>query len=635
MGVDQLPGRVREFANYLNGLLARLDQGAGWCAVFWQRDPDGMQACLDGREMPPWDVVEAVLQDLAAEYGTPAAAREAEHARSLHTAALIAYDARPGGREALGDRLDVMLREQRYAADRQAELGRLLGAAATQEDAEAIRLDLAWAHDDHERAVARCAELRHRMTEWERRAGEGRSTDTRAVRRTPAGYGPTSSTYGGSGSGGGSGAGAPGHGTRADASRPDPWHGGEATAGPGGPTREAGAEPPRDAHPGSDPGQGEAAPTHGSRLRAGAVRSSGDHVRGEAVRSSDGHLRGETVSAPRYVPDDTVPAPDPSGYGTGTALGSPAAARQGEPSAGAGRAAGPAAGVLAEPASPAPAERGPARPVGDGPGPGADADPAEDRSVRDTAGPERGARPKRRRRGGARFAGMAQEEDAAVAVPPSAGPVAPEPAPAARRTLRGARFAGAAARAERREEPQREPLDAEARRETGHAVERLVALRAEGRSGEAHALLVELAYWPAARIPLLAAELRRAGLGADWTTLLWEAASLPADRLVEAADALVAVGRTADGEQILRQGVARPAEEIGQAVLGLHTGGRRREARALLDAYVRVRSPEEAARSAAPAPQALVPLLLEAARGVSEQRRWDLVHALRVAGFSA
>lgn len=244
---------------------------------------------------------------------------------------------------------------------------------------------------------------------------------------------------------------------------------------------------------------------------------------------------------------------------------------------------------------------------------------------------------RKRRRGSARFAGLAEEEDdgAAVVVPPAAGPVAPAPAASARRTPRGARFAGAAERVERSSEPQREPLDATARRETVEAVERLVRLRGDGRSGEAHALLVELAYWPAARIPLLAAELQRAGLTADWTTLLWEAASLPADRLVAAADALVAVGRTADGEQILRQGVARPAAEIGQSVLGLVAEGRRREARALLDAYVRVRTPEEAARSVAPDPQALVPLLLEAARTVSEECSWDLVHALRVAGFTA
>lgn len=72
----------------------------------------------------------------------------------------------------------------------------------------------------------------------------------------------------------------------------------------------------------------------------------------------------------------------------------------------------------------------------------------------------------------------------------------------------------------------REALDDEARRATVETVERLVRLRREGHSGEAHALLAEAAYWPAARLPLLAAELHRAGLGADWATLLWEAVSL-------------------------------------------------------------------------------------------------------------
>ncbi|MEU3614487.1 hypothetical protein ABZ725_19500 [Streptomyces sp. NPDC006872] len=492
MTVDQLPGRVREFANHLNGLLARLDQGAGWCAVFWQRDPDGMQACLDGREVPPWDVVEAVLQDLSAEYGAEVAGREAEQVRPLHAAALAAHDARPGGRDALGDRLDVMLREQRYAAERLAELGRRLSSAGTREQADAVRLDLAWAHDDHERATARCAELRYRITELD---------------RLPA----------------------------SDPSR--------------GPAPHTAAGPAYDARTG-----------YGARPGYGGTA---EPMAGPTVDAYDVHDAAAPVDA--EVPAEEAPAPLPA-------------------------------------PAPVPKQR-------------------------------------KRRRGSARFAGMAEEEDAAPVVqPPAAEPAAPAPAPApaTRRTPRGARFAGAAADSpEGRSEPQREPLDAAARRETVEVVERLVRLRGEGRSGEAHALLVELAYWPAARIPLLAAELQRAGLSADWTTLLWEAASLPADRLVAAADALVAVGRTADGEQILRQGVARPAVEIGQAVLGLVQGGRRREAGALLDAYVRVRTPEEAARSVAPDPQALVPLLLAAARAVSEQRHWDLVHALRVAGFTA
>ncbi|NEE11140.1 hypothetical protein G3M58_32390, partial [Streptomyces sp. SID7499] len=127
----------------------------------------------------------------------------------------------------------------------------------------------------------------------------------------------------------------------------------------------------------------------------------------------------------------------------------------------------------------------------------------------------------------------------------------------------------------------------------------------------------------------------RAGLDADWQTLLWEAASLPAGRLVAAADALVEAGRAGDGQQMLRQGVARPPGEVGRAVLGLTAERRHREVRVLLDAYVRARTPEEAARSAEPDPRRLVPLLLEAAQGVSDERRWDLVHALRVAGFAA
>jgi hypothetical protein len=226
-----------------------------------------------------------------------------------------------------------------------------------------------------------------------------------------------------------------------------------------------------------------------------------------------------------------------------------------------------------------------------------------------------------------------EAETAPSGAPETVAPAAPTPAAKGGRTPRGARFAGAATQREA-VQPQRVPLDDDARRETVETVRALVRLRSEHRSGEAHALLVEAAYWPAPRFPLLAAELHRAGLDADWATLLWEAASLPADRLVSAADALVAAGRTADGQQLLRQGVARPAPEIGAAVLGLAEEGRHREARALLGAYVRMRTPEETARSAEADPQRLVPLLLEAAKGVSEERHRDLVHALRVAGFT-
>ncbi|MEU9367261.1 hypothetical protein AB0D71_21625 [Streptomyces avermitilis] len=539
MAVEQLPGQVGEFARYLNGLLARLDQDGGWCGVFWQRDPDGMRACLDGWEVPPWDVVEALLQDLAAEYGPGAVAEEAERARSLHAASLAAYDARPGGRDALGDRLDVMLREQRYAAERQAELGRLLPSAGSHEEADSVRLDLAWARDDHDRATARCAELRRRMEDLDRRA-----------RRT---HGQGTQNFPPSGSG----------------------------SGTGGVFRA------------EDAGQREPDGTGDGRPRQLRPQQQGYGPTGRADLSGRTDLSGPTgptdfdgLTGPSAPTDPVSPTgrTDHTGPISPTDLTDPAHATDNPPP------------VTPEAPPTVPKQRG-----------------------------------KRRPRGSARFAGMTDAEE----TPPAALPAAPAPAPApsARRTPRGARFAGAAGQAPA-PKPRREPLDDEARRDTVEAVRTLTRLRGEGRSGEAHALLVEAAYWPAARFPLLAAELHRVGLGADWATLLWEAASLPADRLVAAADALVAAGRTVDGQQMLRQGVVRPAPEIGEAVLGLTGDGRHREARALLDAYIRMRSPEEAARSVEADPHKLVPLLLEAARGASEERHRDLVHALRVAGFT-
>ncbi|MEU1053952.1 hypothetical protein ABZ397_15550 [Streptomyces sp. NPDC005876] len=493
MAVEQLPGRVREFAHYLTDLLDRLDQGDGWCGVFWQRDPDGMRACLGGREVPPWDVVEALLRDLAARYAPATAAAEAERARALHDAALAAHDALPGVRDALGDRLDAMLREQRYAADRQAALSRRLAAATTRAEADALRLDLAWARDDHTRATARCAELRGRLARLGGRGGVG----------APAGDG-----YGGE----------------------DALAGG--SEGSGG-LRVADADADADA---------DAAGTRGARDAYGDQPAPARTRPG--ARSSD-------IPAPAHTP---APAPRPTTH----------------------------------------------------------------------------SKPRRRPRGSARFAGMAPDEgDAPMAVPPADVPPPAVP-PAGARAPRGARFAGAADGTPEPPVPA-EPVSDDGRAAVARTVARLAGLRRAGRTGEAHALLAEAAHWPPARLPLLAAALREAGLGADWATLLWEAASLPAGRLVAAADALAAAGHGADGEQILRHGTARPAAEIGHGVLGLVTEGRDREARVLLDAYVRGRTAEEAARSAAPDPPRLVPLLLRAARGVSEETHWDLVHALRVA----
>ncbi|WP_369212212.1 hypothetical protein [Streptomyces flavofungini] len=431
MTVGQLPDQVGEFAKYLRDLLGRLDQGAGWCGVFWQRDPDGMRACLDGVEVPPWDVVQALLHDLAADRGIPEAERETERARTLHRASLTAYDGRPGARELLSDRLDMMLREQRIAVEREADLARQLAVAAGPDETDRIHLDLAWVRDDHERASARCVEIRERMD-------------------------------------------------RLDAAESPSW-----------------------------------------------------------VEFGPGAARAEPGPAPR-VPEPAEPL------------------------------------APAEPDGP----DGPYVPPGAWFEPGAGEPEAWDGpsdlgDLRDPDGP-----------GGA-----------------GGGPVTEDEAVGAR--------------------------------STADTVELLARLRKEGRTGEAHGVLVEAAGRPADRLPELAAELHRAGLGADWATLLWEAASLPPGRLVALADALAGAGRADDCRKLLRQGVARPAPEIAEAILALLDAGREREARALLDSYHRVRTAEDAAACAHADPYRLIPLLLETARAVSEEHHWDLVHALRVAGFSA
>ncbi|MFJ3715336.1 hypothetical protein [Streptomyces sp. NPDC090057] len=642
MAVEQLPARVREFANYLDGLLGRLDQGGGWCAVFWQRDPEGMRACLNGRELPPWDVLESLLQDLAAAHGPAVATAERERARALHTAAVSAYDTLPGARDALGDRLDVMLREQRYAAERRSELTRRLSAATSREETEALRLDLAWAHDDHDRATARRAELEARLSRLD--AGARGAGPYPAGPPRPQGGPPLGERHSGTPPNpwfaapaaepeSGPGVSPEGHDSVPSAAEPE-FRSGVSLVGRDGRSPSTAEEEPRPgaSRAGRDP---EVPSVTERRPRSGTPEA-------DAFRAPEpGHLDAGRAPAgglawPGVLGADAFRAPEPGHLDAGRApAGGPA-----EPGAPEGdafmapRSGRPDAGGLAELGTPEGYDfraSGPGDPdAGRAPAGG----PAEPRTLTpapDPAPPPAGAR--RRRRGGARFAGAVEDGAVPVAVPPQAPLAAVPGASGGRRSPRGARFAGAVAGEEPVERPA-EAVDALAVAAVAGAVERLVRLRAEGRTGEAHALLVEIAHWPAGRLPLLADGLRRAGLGADWDTLLWEAAALPAERLVAAAGALRAAGRAVDGRQMLRQGVARPAAEIGAAVLELAGQGRDREVRALLDAYVRVRTPEEAARSAAADPDRLVPLLLEAAAGTSEERHWDLVHALRVAGFA-
>ncbi|MFG2669763.1 hypothetical protein [Streptomyces sp. NPDC048445] len=431
MTVHQPALSLGEFAHYLRYLTRLLDPARGWYGVFCARDPEGMRACLEGTEIPPWDVVDSLLVDLATVRGDVFADRESVRAAELHATSAAAHDRRPGGRQQLVERLELMLREQAHAAQRLRAAHE--GGAAGAVDAQAA----AWARDDHERAAARCVELRRRLA---------------------------------------------------------------------------------------------------------------------AVRDA----------APEVAPPPAAPAP---------------------------AAAAPAPDPAAPASNPTPAP----------------------------------AAPLRRRPRGARFAGLDADEES----PASAVPVLPVP-PVAATVPRGARFGGAPGV---EKGPAEAPVDPEAVKAARDTVAALLRLRAEGRSGEAHGVLCEAAGRPADRLPVLAAELQRAGLDADWATLLWEVSSLPPAALAAAAAALSEAGRPEDCGRLLRQGVARPAAEIADAVTALDRAGRGLQAQALLGAFVRVRTPQDAARVAQSDPRRLVPQLLAAARGVSPARERDVVHALRVAGI--
>ncbi|MCX4844172.1 hypothetical protein [Streptomyces sp. NBC_00893] len=474
---------VREFTQYLRDLVARLNPGSGWYGLFLRRDPAGMRACLDGAEIPPWDVMESLLGDLATLRGTAFAQRESVRAAGLYSSSVAAHDRRPGGRQVLVERLELMRGEQARAARRLRAAG---ACGTTPSDAQAA----AWAGDDHVRATARCSELRERL---------------------------------------------------AAAAVPDGWFRAEL---PG--EREALGVP-------GDPG-----------------------VPGEP----------EGAAEVQETPDRAGKAGPEAGPGRVANAGRERVAN-----------AGPERVLQAPPSAPGP------------PAPGS------------------------RRPRGARFAGLDIDDAADASALPA--PVLPVP-PITAAAPRGARFAAArpgdntsAGSAARAAAP--EP---EAHRAAVRAVERLVRLRADGSSGEAHVVLCEAARRPAEWLPALAVELHRAGLDADRATLLWEVSSLPPAQLASAAAALHAAGRSDDCGQLLRQGVARPAGEIAAAVVALERAGQGAQARALLGAFVRVRTPQDAAKVAAGDPHRLVPPLLAAARAVSPARERDVAHALRVAGIA-
>ncbi|WP_097948311.1 hypothetical protein, partial [Streptomyces sp. ms115] len=463
MTVHQQAYEVGAFAQYLRDLVARLDPGRGWYGVFARRDPAGMRSCLDGVEIPPWDVVESLLADLAALHGARFAEQVSVRAAALYSASAAAHDRRPGGRQELVHRLELMVREQRRAAER------LRGPDPAEPDA------LAWARDDHDRATARCAELRKRLAAVAVPEGWLRSEDG-AVAPGGAGAGRVPRPRA---EAGGAVAGRP-HGRGTGAEGEPAWA--------DDPTREGPAEALAPEAPGGWAPEASGAP---ARLAGGPYADTEPYGPAEPSSAAEPHR-----------------APEPSG----------------------------------DPETPTPT-------------------PA----------------PRRKKPRGARFAGLEVDDEVAAGyAPPLPGP--PEPDRSGAPAPRGARFGGAAAETEdhggrggpgghagrgrgrtgrdRSADGAADPVapDPAAGQAVAGAVAQLVRLRADGRSGEAHVVLCEVAAWPAPRLPVLALALHRAGLAADWTTLLWEVSSLPPAGFAAAAGALAAAGREADCGLLLRQG---------------------------------------------------------------------------------
>ncbi|WP_098897732.1 hypothetical protein [Streptomyces sp. st77] len=593
MTVHQQAYEVGAFAQYLRDLVARLDPGRGWYGVFARRDPAGMRSCLDGVEVPPWDVVESLLADLAALHGARFAEQVSVRAAALYSASAAAHDRRPGGRQELVHRLELMVREQRRAAERLRGTG---PGAPDPAEPDA----LAWARDDHDRATARCTELRKRLAAVAAPEGWFRAED---------GEGPRA------GAGGAAGAAVPGS---AGAGRVPRAEAGGAVAG----------------HPhGRGPGaEGEPARADDPARKGPAEAFAPEAPGGWAPEASEAAAR---LAAGPYA--DTAPS--------GTAELSRASGLRGptEPSWAAEPhgVAGPFGGAGGFEPSGAAETHGPAEPH-EAPEPHR---PAEPHGVPEPSGGPDAPAPRRKKPRGARFAGLDVDDEEAAAYAPSPLPGPPEPDRSGAPAPRGARFGGAEAEDHggrgrgragrgRGADGAVDPVvpDPDAGQAVAGAVAQLLRLRAEGRSGEAHVVLCEVAAWPAPRLPVLALALHRAGLAADWTTLLWEVSSLPPAGFAAAAGALAAAGRETDCGLLLRQGVARPAAEVADAALALDGAGRQDQARDLLAAFVRVHTPQEAAEPARAAGTRLLPLLLAAAREVSGEAEWDLVHALRMAG---
>lgn len=161
-----MTARLAAFTTELRTVTSGLDPEDGWFAAFARRNGEELQAWLTGRELPPWDAVADLLQDLATRHGPAVAEQMGWRVRAAYEAAARAHDARPGGREALTRRLVGLDRAEREVHMRERQLAaahEVARHAGQDQDAERFAALLLWAKDDQERVLSRRAEMRARL----------------------------------------------------------------------------------------------------------------------------------------------------------------------------------------------------------------------------------------------------------------------------------------------------------------------------------------------------------------------------------------------------------------------------------------------------------------------------------------
>ncbi|MCC3651007.1 hypothetical protein LIX60_05845 [Streptomyces sp. S07_1.15] len=336
MTEEQHPAAMGEFTRVLGELTAELDPAGGWFGVFLRRDPEGMAACFQGRDLLPWDVAEALLQDHAALHGLPAAERVYGVVREAYRVAAASYDARPGGRQTLLDQLDAMIRERQYAAVRRRRLtGNAGGSPSAAEESARTSAELAWAEDDIRRASARCAELRRRLEALETAAAAATAGAAGAVPGTgPDGAHPGRTRPGEAAPAGAStGPHAP-SGSRAGQAAP--WsvpRAGQAAsragqagaaAGPLSPLSPSGAPEPSGPAASPEPPAGRPGPADG---RAGEPASPRRAVPKRAARPRGARFAGLETEEENAAPAAPPVAPDPGPHPPAAPAAAPRGAR--------------------------------------------------------------------------------------------------------------------------------------------------------------------------------------------------------------------------------------------------------------------------------------------------------------------